>query len=120
MLYDSSNTKLQVFRSHFFANWLLVLVVVSVAGTVHLVTSPQALAHEDNNPFPNFKAGQVTGIQGATIQIDNTNYPMVSSVTITDQYENPVSLKDITQGERVLFHLDNKERIDKLVVWIPS
>jgi hypothetical protein len=99
---------------------LPILFFVASTGTSQFVTVPQALANEDKNPYPNFKSGQVMGIQGAEIQIDNRNYPMVSPLTITDQYENPVSLKDISQGERVLFHLDHKGRIDRLVLWIAS
>jgi hypothetical protein len=99
---------------------LPILFFVASTGASQFVTVPQALAHEDKNPYANFKAGEVTGIQGAGIQIDNTTYPMIPSLTITDQYENPVSLKDISQGERVLFHLDHKGRIDRLVLWVPS
>ncbi|TKB69700.1 MAG: hypothetical protein E8D52_04855 [Nitrospira sp.] len=103
-----------------FASCLPVLFLVGGAGAVPLVTVPHALAHEDKNPYANFKAGEVTGIQGAGIQIDNTHYPILSAATITNQYENPVSLKAIAQGERVLFHLDHKGRIDRLVLWVPS
>ncbi|OQW33779.1 MAG: hypothetical protein A4E19_02720 [Nitrospira sp. SG-bin1] len=97
-----------------------MLFFIGTAGAAHFVTVPQVLADEDKNPYPNFKAGQMTGIQGAEIQIDNTSYPMIPSMAITDQYDNPVSLKDISQGARVLFHLDHKGRVDRLVVWIPS
>lgn len=120
MLYAWSHRNMQALRSYVFASYLPALFLVGGAGVVPLVTVPHALAHEDKNPYANFKAGEVTGIQGAGIQIDNTNYPMISSLTITDQYENPVSLKNIAQGERVLFHLDHKGRIDRLVLWIPS
>lgn len=120
MLYAWSQKNMQALRPYVFTSCSLILFFVSGTGAVPLVTVPQVLAHEDKNPYANFKAGEVTGIQGAGIQIDNTNYPMISSLTITDQYENPVSLKDISQGERVLFHLDHKGRIDRLVLWIPS
>ncbi len=120
MLYAWSHGNMQAVRSYVFASCLPVLFLVGGAGAVPLVTVPHALAHEDKNPYANFKAGEVTGIQGAGIQIDNTHYPILSAATITDQYENPVSLKAIAQGERVLFHLDHKGRIDRLVLWVPS
>ncbi|MGZ8405602.1 MAG: hypothetical protein ACXW4C_07800 [Nitrospira sp.] len=120
MLYAWSHRNVQALRPYVFASCLPIWFFVGGTGVVNFVTVPQVLAHEDKNPYANFKAGEVTGIQGAGIQIDNTNYPMISSLTIRDQYENPVSLKDISQGERVLFHLDHKGRIDRLVLWIPS
>jgi hypothetical protein len=120
MSYAWSHRNMQALRPYVFASYLPVLFFVGGAGVVNFVTIPQVLANEDKNPYANFKAGEVTGVQGAGIQINNTNYPMIPSLTITDQYENPVSLKDISQGERVLFHLDHKGRIDRLVLWIPS
>ena len=120
MAYAWSQRNMQALRSYVFASYLPVLFLVGGAGAVPLVTVPQVLAHEDKNPYANFKAGEVTGIQGAGIQINNTHYPILSAATITDQYENPVSLKNIPQGERVLFHLDDKGRIDRLVLWVPS
>ncbi len=120
MLYAWSQKNMQALRPYLFTSCSLILFFVSGAGAVPLVTVPHALAHEDKNPYANFKAGEVTGIQGAGIQINNTHYPILSAATITDQYENAVSLKDISQGERVLFHLDDKGRIDRLVLWVPS
>ena len=120
MSYEHSHRYRQALKPYVLASCLPILIFVASTGASQFVTVPQALAHEDKNPYANFKAGEVTGIQGAGIQIDNTNYPMISSLTITDQYENPVSLKNIAQGERVLFHLDHKGRIDRLVLWIPS
>jgi hypothetical protein len=111
---------MQALRPYVFASCLPILFVVGGAGALPFVTVPHALAHEDKNLYANFKAGEVTGIQGAGIQIDNTHYPILSAARITDQYENPVSVKDISHGERVLFHLDHKGRIDRLVLWIPS
>ena len=120
MLYAWSQKNMQALRPYVFASYLPILFSVGGAGVVDVVTVPQVLAHEDKNPYANYKAGEVTGMQGAGIQIDNMNYPMIPSLTITNQYDNPVSLKDISQGERVLFHLDHKGRIDRLVLWVPS
>jgi hypothetical protein len=120
MAYVWPQKNMQALRPHIFASCLSILLFVGVTGAAYFMTVTQVLAHEDKNPYPNFQAGQVTGIQGAGIQIGNTNYPILSGITITDQYENPVSLKDISQGERVLFHLDHKGRIDRLVLWVPS
>ncbi|NOU08761.1 MAG: hypothetical protein HOO98_01910 [Nitrospira sp.] len=120
MLYAWSHRNMQALRPYLFASYLPALFLVGGAGVVPLVTVSQVLAHEDKNLYANFKAGEVTGIQGAGIQINNTHYPILSAATITDQYENPVSLKDISHGERVLFHLDQKGRIDRLVLWVPS
>lgn len=120
MLYAWSYRNMQALRPYLFASYLPILFFISGAGVVHFVTVPQVLAHEDKNSYANFKAGEVTGTQGAGIQINNTHYPILSAATITDQYENLVSLKDISQGERVLFHLDQKGRIDRLVLWVPS
>ena len=120
MLYAWSHRNMQALKSYVFTSYLPVLIFVGGVGVVNFVTVPHALAHEDKNPYANFKAGEVMGIQGAGIQIDNTHYPILSAATITDQYENPVSLKDLSQGERVLFHLDQKGRIDRLILWVPS
>ena len=120
MLYAWSQKNMQALRPYVFTSCLLILSFVSGTGAVPLVTVPHALAQENKEPYANFKAGEVTGVQGAGIQINNTNYPILSAATITDQYENPVSLKDLSQGDRVLFHLDGKGRIDQLVLWIPS
>ena len=120
MLYAWSQRNMQALRPYVFASCLPMWFFVGGAGVVHFVTVSQVLAHEDKNSYANFKAGEVTGTQGAGIQINNTHYPILSAATITDQYENLVSLKDISQGERVLFHLDQKGRIDRLVLWVPS
>jgi len=120
MLYAWSHRNMQALRPFVFASCLPILSFIGGAGVVNFVTVPQVLAHEDKNPYANFKAGEVTGIQGAGIQIGNTHYPILSAATITDQYENPVILKDISRGERVLFHLDDKGRIDRLILWVPS
>ncbi len=120
MLYAWSQKNMQALRPYVFTSCSLILSFVGGTGAVHLVAVSHALAHEDKNLYANFKAGEVTGVQGAGIQIDNTNYPVLSVATITDQYENPVRLKDLSQGERVLFHLDDKGRIDRLVWWVPS
>lgn len=120
MLYEWSHRNRQAVKPYLLASCLPILLCVWSIGVVQFVTVPQTLAHEEKNPYANFKSGQVTSMQGAEIQIDNTNYPTVSSLTVTDQYENPLSLKDISQGERVLFHLDHKGRIDRLVLWIAS
>ncbi len=120
MVYEWAQRNRQALRPYVFASYLPILCFVGGAGVVPFVTVSQVLAHEDKNPYANFKTGEVTGIQGGGIQIDNTNYTILSAVTITDQYENLVSLKDISQGERVLFHLDHKGRIDRLVLWVPS
>ncbi|CUS37150.1 hypothetical protein [Candidatus Nitrospira nitrificans] len=120
MVYEWAQRNRQALRPYVFASYLPILCFVGGAGVVPFVTVSQVLAHEDKNPYANFKTGEVTGIQGGGIQIDNANYTILSAVTITDQYENLVSLKDISQGERVLFHLDHKGRIDRLVLWVPS
>lgn len=120
MSYEYLHRYRQALKPYVLASCLPILFFVASTGASQFVTVPQALANENKNPYPNFKSGNVTGIQGTEIQIDNTNYPILSTVTIADQYENPVSLKDISQGERVLFHLDHKGRIDRLVLWIAS
>ncbi len=120
MLYAWSQKSMQALRPYLFASYLPVLILVGGTGVVPLVTVPHALAHDDKEPYAKLKGGEVTGVQGAGIQINNTHYPVLSAATITDQYENPVRLKDLSQGERVLFHLDDKGRIDQLVLWIPS
>ncbi len=80
MLYAWSHRNMQALRPYVFASYLPILFFVGGAGVVNFVTVPQVLAHEDKNPYANFKAGEVTGIQGAGIQIDNTNYPMILSL----------------------------------------
>ncbi len=120
MLYAWSQKNMQALRPYVFTSCSLILSFVGGEGAVPLVTVSHALAHDDKEPYANLKGGEVTGVQGAGIQINNTHYPVLSAATITDQYKNPVRLKDISQGERVLFHLDDKGRIDQLVLWIPS
>lgn len=123
MLQNVSNRKWQRAAARSLARWILALGVLGSVVALQATTNSQVLAHEDKNPFPNFKSGHVTGVpggEGKAIQIDDINYPILQSAVLTDQYENPVTVKDLAQGERVLFHLDSKGRIDRMVLWIPS
>ena len=62
-----------------------------------------------------FLLGKVTSVGTTTIQIDTKDYPLDPAVKIQDAVGHAKRLKDITPGEPVRFHL-NEKRIDVIIL----
>jgi hypothetical protein len=101
-----------------------LLLLGCVTGTGGIVTETclgtMAAAHDESGPYAGMKKGTIDAIAGQSLRIDRNEYGVTEKLEITDQYRRPVHLKDIENGQDVYFRLDHKNRVDKVIVIIPS
>ncbi len=115
---DATNA-VSVLQRALFIGLLLLPFMGGLAGTS---VAEQGHHHEEDaksNLFKDFQRGNVTGMQGNKLKIDNRDYTLHASVKVTDQELMPMSLETIQVGVDVMFHL-TKGQIDHLVVLLPS
>lgn len=82
--------------------------------------SSMAIAHDESGPYAGMKKGTIDAIAEQSLRIDRNEYGITEKLEVTDQYRRPVYLKDIEKGQDVYFRLDYKNRVDKVIVLIPS
>ena len=78
-----------------------------------------AAAHE-SGPYTGMKKGTIEGITEQSLRIDKSEFGIIEKLEITDQYRLPIPMKDLGIGQEVYFRLDHKNRVDKVIVLIPS
>jgi len=95
-----------------------------VAGTGGIVTETylgtMAAAHDESGLYAGMKKGTVDAIAERSLRIDKNEYGLMEKLEVTDQYLRPVHLKDVEKGQDVYYRLDHKNRVDKVIVLIPS
>ncbi len=70
-------------------------------------------------PLAGFQSGQVTGKQGATLEMDNKNYQLTPGVSVKDDEGRQKELSDVVPGVEVMFHL-KQGSIEKLALVLPK
>lgn len=78
-----------------------------------------AAAHE-SGPYTGMKKGTIEGIAERSLRIDKNEFGIIEPLEITDQYRRPILLRNLEIGQEVYFRLDQKNRVDKVIVIIPS
>lgn len=66
-----------------------------------------------------FTPGQVTAVQGKTVQINGKNYELKANVVIQDEEGKPMEPGEIVPGAEVKFHL-KEGQIDQMVLILPK
>lgn len=97
-------------------------LVAACAGSIGIPVGLVTLAygHEAKNQLEGLRVGVLDHVHPDAMVVEGTRYPLSAGVTVTNQFDRPVALLDLNQGDRVFFRLNNKGQIDKVVVWIPS
>lgn len=103
------------------------MVALLVLGGLTIASVPIGGLHEgwaQTSGFPSavvasFTPGQVTAVQGKTIQINGKNYDLKPDVVIQDEEGQPVEPAGIVPGAEVKFHL-KEGQIDKMVLILPK
>ena len=80
----------------------------------------RAAAHDESGLYAGMKKGTVEAIAERSLRIDRNEYGLTEKLEVTDQYLRPVHLKDVEKGQDVYYRLDHKNRVDKVIVLIPS
>lgn len=80
----------------------------------------RAAAHDESGLYAGMKKGTVDAIAERSLRIDRNEYGLTEKLEVTDQYLRPVHLKDVEKGQDVYYRLDHKNRVDKVIVLIPS
>jgi hypothetical protein len=77
-------------------------------------------AADEAGPYAGMKRGVISAVTERAIRIDREDFDLAGQVEITDQYRRPVLLKDLESGQNVFFRVDQKNKITKVVLLIPS
>ncbi|MBH0202036.1 MAG: hypothetical protein HP496_07005 [Nitrospira sp.] len=94
--------------------------MVGICGiTVEIGLCTSSIA-DDTSPYAGMKKGSINAVMERAIRIDRTDFELAAQVEITDQYRRPVLLKDLESGHNVFFLVDQKNKITKVILLIPS
>jgi len=75
---------------------------------------------DEAGPYAGMKKGVISAVTERAIRIDREDFDLAAQVEITDQYRRPVFLKELEPGQNIFFRVDQKNKITKVVVLIPS
>lgn len=95
-----------------------ILLILSVAGMVIFVGGEGWGQGTTSDSRLVYQTGQVTGLQGRTIQINKKDYEVDASVTVKDDENRPRELKEVKEGSEIQFHL-KRDKIDTIILMLP-
>ena len=77
-------------------------------------------AADEAGPYVGMRKGVISAVTERAIRIDREDFDLAVQVEITDQYRRPVLLKELESGQNIFFRVDQKNKITKVVLLIPS
>lgn len=78
-----------------------------------------AVAHE-SGPYEGMKRGTVEAIAEQSLRIDKQEFGIIENLEVTDQYKRPIPMKNLEIGQEIYFRVNQKNRVEKVIVLIPS
>lgn len=105
----------------------LVTAGVVVAALWCMGLTDRVRAHEDEGkpqqahatPSATMQTGMVTSVNSGQIRVNDTNYPLDTAVSVSDDEGHPRDLKAVVPETQILYHV-HRGHVDHIVVVLPK